>query len=555
MIGKRSANISSTRGGDTALVAEIFAVAMLAGAGGLVFLAVQATYDTLALSNDGAQYLSAVRNFLAGNGVSTSTLYYDVQLASPTPAPLLTWPPGFPLVAAAVTALGAASDIDALRLVPLMAHLFTGFVLYALVRLVGHGYTLSLVVAAAWMLSVMSWIGTVQGFSDSLFGLFIALTALGLAAHKNDGKAHAWPWLLGAALALCMAILIRYQGVAYTVPLFFALVCLYSNDAQSSASRWLNPLWLSALPVLVLLALLARNFMLSGVLTGGAVTDRGTPLNQVAASVASIPPHYRTVAIALMALVCLVALLEAARLCFAAAFRDERGGPDHARRARLRAIACFGLAGFALNFFLMLTLSLRSSAYALDTRNFLTALPPLAIALLARMSLSGLSARFHSRSVQTVMAAAVIAIAVIQAAVLYRSHFLGWLEQSRTTAIANLLDSTRLPDGRPLVTLLRASEGGAKCIVSNESQQLSIFSNLPTIGVPRRNMTNRDWNADDIIAKSRFHKCDYAIMFRDVVRDPTDQTRRMFSEGNMPGWFMPEVATPQLLAGRILARR
>ena len=49
---------------------------------GLVVL----TASPIHVSNDGAQYLSTIDQILAGNGLRTSTIYYDIQAQFGMPA-------------------------------------------------------------------------------------------------------------------------------------------------------------------------------------------------------------------------------------------------------------------------------------------------------------------------------------------------------------------------------------------------------------------------------------------------------------------------------------
>src|SRR3954471_2823330 len=63
------------------------------------------------LSNDGYQYLSVVDNLAAGHGIATNLVHFDVERAHETiPAPLTTFPAGFPLATAALHATGMAPE-------------------------------------------------------------------------------------------------------------------------------------------------------------------------------------------------------------------------------------------------------------------------------------------------------------------------------------------------------------------------------------------------------------------------------------------------------------
>src|SRR4051812_31531933 len=63
------------------------------------------------LGNDSLQYLSVARNLLAGRGLSTDLVSFDIERARGLASgPLTTFPTGYPMVMAAFAFLGIAPE-------------------------------------------------------------------------------------------------------------------------------------------------------------------------------------------------------------------------------------------------------------------------------------------------------------------------------------------------------------------------------------------------------------------------------------------------------------
>ena len=101
---------------------------VLWGAALAVLLVVRLATAGASLSNDGYQYLSEAGDIRSGNGFSTSIVHFDEEQSyGRIPAPLTTFPPGYPLMIALLSYLGLSlksaavvcSALCAIALVPL----------------------------------------------------------------------------------------------------------------------------------------------------------------------------------------------------------------------------------------------------------------------------------------------------------------------------------------------------------------------------------------------------------------------------------------------------
>jgi hypothetical protein len=128
--------------------------------------------SVLTYQDDAAQYVSTTTHLLSGNGLRTSVLYYDSQLAQNAPAVQTVWPAGFPLVSAVVSAITQLEPDRAVLLVAILSHIGTALMLLLLMRLIGLNRWLALSVAGAWLMFVPSWLSVTRGLSDPMFQFF-----------------------------------------------------------------------------------------------------------------------------------------------------------------------------------------------------------------------------------------------------------------------------------------------------------------------------------------------------------------------------------------------
>lgn len=207
-----------------------------------------------ALSPDSAAYVSAAEHLADGEGL---TAYGGERFVS--------WPPGFPLLLAALSALFEVSAITAGRVAnAILLGSIIGAAWLVLRRVVTSATTrvvgVSLVAAATCLHLVTSYV-----WSEPLFVLMTLLALLAL--HEAIRRPDSGGWLLAAALLAASCFFIRYVGAVVIVTASVAM--FVAGWRQLSARRRLMraavfAVIASAGPV----AWVVRNLAVADTLTG-----------------------------------------------------------------------------------------------------------------------------------------------------------------------------------------------------------------------------------------------------------------------------------------------
>jgi 4-amino-4-deoxy-L-arabinose transferase-like glycosyltransferase len=258
------------------------------------------------LSPDSVSYVQSARNLAAGRGLVT----FNGE-------PYVDWPPLFPAVLAAVSALGIDAE-QAARWVNAAA--------FGTIAAAGGwwvrrrtGSLAAGAAASAVLLRAAALVFVAEyAWSEPLFLLLslLALIALAAFARRGDGRT-----LAAAGLLTAGAVLTRYVGLAAIGA--GAMVILARPDGWRRKTR--NAALFGALSCLPLAAWLARNARITGTLTGGrAVVAASLPGNVrlllLAAGTWLLPPSVAEGArIAAGCALAAATVLAAARL--------RRGGP------------------------------------------------------------------------------------------------------------------------------------------------------------------------------------------------------------------------------------
>jgi hypothetical protein len=220
------------------------------------------------LGNDSYQYLSVVENVAAGRGLQTSLVHFDVERAhARIPAPLTTFPPGFPVVAGALCRLGVAPT-TASQAVSLAAM----SLVVALLALACNALELGAWVARGTILLfavnayALWYAGTVS--SEPLFTLlFVAAVLCTLCAERALDERRAASFAAAAGLLAGLSYWVRYAGLLVIAGLGVALGTLF---LVRRSRRSLLTLVRTMAAALVLVAVgFARNVRLTGSWQGG----------------------------------------------------------------------------------------------------------------------------------------------------------------------------------------------------------------------------------------------------------------------------------------------
>ncbi|MFZ2448476.1 MAG: phospholipid carrier-dependent glycosyltransferase [Syntrophobacteraceae bacterium] len=220
------------------------------------------------LGNDSYEYLSVAANFAAGHAGYTSIVYYDEERSHGViPAPVTTFPIGYPAAIAAIAATGiereyaalAVGVLSSLALIPLFVAAATfmeapgWFVRVALLLLVVNS---SYIIRASFVMTEPLFTAVTMA----------AVTAFaGAIRYDRPGKARILLLLLGS-LFLGLAFWVRYAGLFLFVgtALFFGWEWLRRRTSGSFA-----PLPCLSVAALIIGMGLLRNQLVAGAWMGG----------------------------------------------------------------------------------------------------------------------------------------------------------------------------------------------------------------------------------------------------------------------------------------------
>ena len=214
---------------------------------------------------DSAQLMSAAKNLMAGNGLSTSALYYEEQFAlGAPPVPLTVWPPGMAFSAIPLLALGFSASTAAF-LISATGHAATILLSYWICLLAGLRREIALGVGISVACLALSFTLIGAGYAEPAFTA-TTLASAGLLLLSRESSRPLSLLLASGAFATA-AISFRYAGLAWLAGAMatFTVFHLRSGPRQ----LLLGLVALGALPIAFCAALFARNLQRVGTLTGG----------------------------------------------------------------------------------------------------------------------------------------------------------------------------------------------------------------------------------------------------------------------------------------------
>lgn len=220
------------------------------------------------LSNDSYQYLSAAGNFLEGKPAYTSIVHFDSERSwGRIPSPLTSFPSGFPLSVAAISALGVALETSSLLISVCAFVLLLPLFVWSSRALSLNGWITRLLLV--WLIG-NSWVSlyATAAAAESLFTLvsFGSVALFLLALNRGEPPARQLALLVGANILLGLSYWIRYAGLflfAATV-LFFLMQLWLKRDKPS-----LRAVMCLAISGTIIAAGLLRNQILVGNWKGG----------------------------------------------------------------------------------------------------------------------------------------------------------------------------------------------------------------------------------------------------------------------------------------------
>ncbi|MFO1217419.1 MAG: glycosyltransferase family 39 protein [Burkholderiaceae bacterium] len=230
----------------------------------------------LTLGQDSFQYMSAAQNALDGHFGYTSLVHFDAERSfGVVPAPMVTFPPGYPLALAlaSLTGLPLATSGLLISLIAMAACL--PLLAWLGIRL-GLSRVVYNAVLAGFATNAAVNVVAARVASDALFTA-IVLFAIGLLVRRDRGKGSTWNWVF-AGIAFGLAYLVRYAAMFFIVGLVFVLIRHLLSSDRSMAKRYAIALTVAGVAVL---GGIARNIVLVGNWRGGNDKIVSNPISLV----------------------------------------------------------------------------------------------------------------------------------------------------------------------------------------------------------------------------------------------------------------------------------
>ena len=181
------------------------------------------------LANDSFQYLSMAQNALQGHFGYSSIVHFDAERSfGVVPAPVVTFPMGYPLVIALISRLGVPLETAALliNVLSTIACVYQHWVVRRALRsLGGPCATFAVFVINAPVTEYGTSALTEPPFTLPILGG----TALRVSARLHQGKVSPWLWI-AVGLAYGSAYFVRYAGLFFVPGL--AVLCAHSLLAR-----------------------------------------------------------------------------------------------------------------------------------------------------------------------------------------------------------------------------------------------------------------------------------------------------------------------------------
>jgi predicted small integral membrane protein len=231
-----------------------------------------------ALGADSVQYLSVASNFREGLFGYTSLVYYDAERSFGTvPAPMVTFPLGYPAMIAAVSSVIPNPGLAGFA-VSALATIGTIFVLWAVAGVIGlpRLATNALLAICALNQALLVYAGAVM--TEALFTVTaLSGVALLLRARRTSENGFPTAWVL-AGIVIGLSYHVRYAGLFFVIGLFVLLALRLTIDGYPAFRRYgvaAMTAALTALPSVV------RNLWLVGNWRGGNEKAMHHPVPEV----------------------------------------------------------------------------------------------------------------------------------------------------------------------------------------------------------------------------------------------------------------------------------
>jgi hypothetical protein len=498
------------------------------------------------LEHDSFQYLSIAANALQGHLGATSLIHFDAERSfGVVPAPMVTFPVGYPLALAAVAATGLSLAQAALAL-GMLATVVNVLLLARLAHRLGLSLRLGHAVLALFALNGVVIQFGVTALTESLFSCLVLL-GLALLAGPRSG-AVGWRSWVGAGLAFGAAYFVRYAGLFFIAGLMLLAAWHWLARRREAAVGYGVA---SAAALAVVAVGVVRNLVLVGHWRGRDEMALSQPLLQVLSKAAgsfnllflgpsSGPDGSRLLP---KVLLCLLLLVGVAWLVL------------QAWRGRARCMAAEAPTPFAFDL-LVLTLAyalgmlyagLSSSISFGLPRNFLPVAGP--VLLLGGVGLKMLWARAVGSTAWPAAAALSAALAVYAGLQLQGARL---PPADRAAPVVRLLDAPDLVGPTPRAFLASLPAG---TIVANNGQAVGYLLGRPTVSLVGPAFSQTRWDEATLReAVRRFRAVAVVISLPDAGEPeadvfPSPFVRRL-AQAEPPAWLGLTYRSPRVLVYR-----
>lgn len=477
-------------------------------------IALALRFDVTLILPDTIQLMDAARHLLAGDGYSSSIIYYESQhqFAS-VPAPLTVWPPGFSLLLAGAMALGVPAPTAAFAL-SLLSHLAVTGLIYVGLRRIAVSPWIALITALVWLLHPSACNMVLASTSEPAFTAFTMASFILLVEAVRRAKARRWMMAAGACAAF--AILMRYNGVLWPAAagLWLAVAAL----KQRSWRPIQRALVFGSLPALTTVGLFWRNYELTGRLSGGQFEFGGA--GSVVAAVKNIYWESSLLFGSLMTSNVLILALVLAVLVAAIVMIVRRLSFDQPRAVLLGlailtfvVVAAFQFANGVL-----------SSMVFVEYRYWIPAMPFLLLCagIVADEGVARVRAApaWSAASVPAALAVASTAVIAISLLAEVPRRWSSLAHVHPATFIIEQALAEHLPDGRTVRDVLTAQAPADEPLLANFEHRLARTTGRAVIGLTDARYTGRVWTAEEtekLIKARGIHE----VVFFPTAFDPT----------------------------------
>lgn len=477
---------------------------------------------------DSYQYLSVASNFSKGKPGYTSIVHFDTERSHGTvPAPMTTFPPGYP---AAIATLGATGLAPQTAGAAVSALAFLGLML--LYRAAGEFMGLSglgfrvlflFTFANAELISASSSVLT-----EPLFTLIasggVFLFAAGVSAQTR--RARQLPLLLVANVLIGLAYWVRYAGLFLFAAMVTYVVFLMARRHQVALRAGLS---LSVSWVIIALGLV-RNHLLVGTWRGGNDKPMHHPLLGVLRAFPAELYHLISGRIGnahygLLDVLLPLALAVVLITCLVNLGRTRAPGSSGST-SLLQAGLCYCLVYCAA-----LIYASHVSVISFTSRMFAPLLPVallLFAAIISRVQLRLGRQRTFFLATLAVLSCSYVAVNV--RSLRSQPHLI--MEHEKVQAA---LEEEMAP-GRPLTTWIAANLPSDQVVLATDGQGTGYVLNRPTVSLAPQNFTTHHWDEQEIRLLMRTYHARFLILYPE---DEPEIYNSAFLSGLLAGHLPP----------------